>query len=589
MLALHLLQDDAHGVGHEFLHYVAQGLARLLEARRQLGQQCKVALLRLRGHGIQTAVHGADEPVVRLANLTIEVGGGGLRHPGSIGGWSPPFNPFLALLLCLGVVEAQAEPVRVSGWLEGLAIGATSDGPRQQPSVVGDVRLAAPLLDRLRAEFEVRGRLGGPYEGGPGAGVQNFDDTFQNHSPYFEFPQAWLEWGGRRFEVRGGIQKVSWGKLDGGAPMDVANPRDFHDPFVGEFEERKIGVPMLVGSYYLPDLPGVDLSQLRVSLAWMPIGVPSRVPLLEERWFPTTALPASPLVVSQAQLRALGVPATAGIVAPLTAETANDTPPRGFTDGGVGLRLAGTWRDLDWDFAHYTGPETGPDLETRAEVFTLGPPLLNPGDPAFYRQFHVDTQIRQAHDVMHMTGLSGAVPLGGFTLRAEAAWFVDRPYLRQGRDIFSEALSTLRFPALLRGLAAPGHRVAVPLSPLFPALDSVEWGIGADYLWHGWLPLVQLNQINILGDAPRLLNADPETRVLASLRKRFFGERLEAEVRGTYEVQRGGWILFPRLTYVLGEHVRLRLGYLAVGGSRHSLFGQYGANDEFVMQARYTF
>ena len=46
--------------------------------------------------------------------------------------------------------------------------------------------------------------------------------------------------------------------------------------------------------------------------------------------------------------------------------------------------------------------------------------------------------------------------------------------------------------------------------------DAVEWGIGADYLTHGFIPLVQLDQTVFTDAGPPLLIADPETRFSAS-------------------------------------------------------------------------
>ena len=82
---------------------------------------------------------------------------------------------------------------------------------------------------------------------------------------------------------------------------------------------------------------------------------------------------------------------------------------------------------------------------------------------------------------------------------------------------------------------------------------------------------------------------DPETRFTASVRKPFLDERFEAELRSVYTIQRGGWYVFPRLAYRPRDDLRLRVGYLAIGGTRNSVFGQFGKNDELVMEARYTF
>ena len=46
---------------------------------------------------------------------------------------------------------------------------------------------------------------------------------------------------------------------------------------------------------------------------------------------------------------------------------------------------------------------------------------------------------------------------------------------------------------------------------------------------------------------------------------------------------------FPRASYAVTDDVRLRIGYLAVGGTRSSLFGEFGRNDEVVFQLRYSF
>src|SRR5204863_10154514 len=131
-----------------------------------------------------------------------------------------------------------------------------------------------------------------------------------------------------------------------------------------------------------------------------------------------------------------------------------------------------------------------------------------------------------------------------------------------------DLVADLDLPALIDELharAARGKRSArVPLGPLFPTVDSVEWGIGADYLVHGWLPLLQLNQIALLERARRLLIANPETRLSGSLRKKFLGDRLELELKGTYAIEREAWFFFPRVSYAVRDDLRLRLGYLLI-------------------------
>ena len=128
-----------------------------------------------------------------------------------------------------------------------------------------------------------------------------------------------------------------------------------------------------------------------------------------------------------------------------------------------------------------------------------------------------------------------------------------------------------------------GRRTRIPLQQLFPDRDSVEWGIGADYLIDGFLPLLQVNQVIFTDDGPEQLLSNPETRLLASLKKRYLQDTLELELRGVYAFERAAWFVYPRVTYRAGDHWRLRLGYLAPGGPLESMIGQFHRNDEFIV------
>jgi hypothetical protein len=286
--------------------------------------------------------------------------------------------------------------------------------------------------------------------------------------------------------------------------------------------------------------------------------------------------------------------------------TANHRPSRGLADGGIAFRLGGQWRDVDWDLYHYTGPETGPDadlgvtLTRRCGAGGIVGCIRIVGTPTMPRFKIVNVrakgQLRQTNDTIHMTGGDWAAAFGGFTVRAEAAYFQDRPYLRVGSDLTSEVLGRLRRklqsghpPNWFNQFFTSRRRVSLPIGALFPERDSVEWGLGADYLVQGFLPLLQVNQVVLLEPAPRLAIADPETKLIASVRKRYLGDRLELEVRGVYAIERQSWFVLPRVSYLVRDALRLRLGYLAIGGDPTSLIGQYRDNDEVILEARYTF
>jgi len=463
----------------------------------------------------------------------------------------------------------------MSGRLYGLAIVDTGGGPRQRPEAIGTLELDARPTPGLRGVLELRGRVGGPFEGGPGPAVYNFDQTFQNYSPALEIRQAFLEWRGSRAEVRAGIQTFAWGKLDGVPPTDVVNPRDWHDPLVVDefFEEQKIGIPALLGTYSLPDAPGLGLRGVRMSLGWIPFAVPPRLPLLLERWFPPSITPGARLCVSPVGRVGASPCADGELPLAIDLSTRNDDPPRTLANGGIAARVTGSWGRGDFDLYHYTGPETAPDASLQAVAFAAD------------NVVQAISNLTQATHTMHMTGADAAFPVGDFTVRGEAAWFVDHSYLRPTSDV----LADVRVGKNKSNAILAGHPRDVPLGDLFPSLDSVEWGIGADTVWHGFRPLLQLNQIIILGTAPRLLIANPETRLATTLSRRFLDDRLELEVRGLWEIERGSLYLFPRVSYALRDDLWLRAGYLVLTGTRDSVLGQFRANDEVVFHARMTF
>src|SRR5207247_8899812 len=95
-------------------------------------------------------------------------------------------------------------------------------------------------------------------------------------------------------------------------------PSASDDALVEDFDERKIRIPALAATYYLPDLPRLDLAELRATLVYVPLAVPPRLALREERWFPASTVPPSQLVVPRAVAsRAVGMPLPGDLVIPV--------------------------------------------------------------------------------------------------------------------------------------------------------------------------------------------------------------------------------------------------------------------------------
>jgi hypothetical protein len=270
---------------------------------------------------------------------------------------------------------------------------------------------------------------------------------------------------------------------------------------------------------------------------------------------------------------------------PVNLRTLNARPPKQLDAGGIAFRLSGTLLATDWSISHYTGPETGPnaDLEASARCRNCLDALADGSFPVRARSF-----LRQQNDTIHMTGADAAASFLGATARAEVAVFQNRPYLRISSDVVQHALDPTVVPRYA-GRLLQGLRTRIPLQDLYPERDSVEWGIGADYLIGGFVPLLQLNQVIFTDRGPEQLLSNPETRLLASVRKRFLADTLEVELRGVYAFERAAWFAYPRISYRWKDNWRFRLGYLAIGGPLESMIGQFHANDEFTLEARYSF
>ncbi len=525
-----------------------------------------------------------------------------MKRAGMVGR-DPVMARGLAVALVLGLsapapaidftVPRTSTRVEASGYVDGLAV-AEIGGPRERPQSIVELRFLGKLSRILRAQVTLRSRAGGPFEGGH-PGMMNLVHEFQNRTPSLEWNEAWAELRLGDAQVRAGIQKFAWGKLDGLPPTDVLTPRDLHDPIVRDVEESKIGIPAVQLGYPLPAVPAIDLSELRATFVYVPIAVPTRLALVQERWFPPS-IRSGDIFVSQDDAEHLITSITkqpahlAGPVRiPVDFRTLNNRPPKTFDAGGGAFRLAGTLHGMDWSISHYTGPETGPDATILASARCRLCTDEDVGLPSGHLPVKARAFLRQEHDIIHMTGADWSTTLGGATIRSEVAVFQDRPYLRNSADVIAHALTPRVVEKYGRELVLNGVRKRVPLQELFPDRDSVEWGIGADYLIEGFLPLLQVNQVVFTDDGPEQLLANPETRLLASVRKRFLQDTLEVELRGVYAFERAAWFAYPRVSYRYGDHWRFRLGYLAIGGPTASVIGQFRDNDEFTLEARYSF
>lgn len=497
-----------------------------------------------------------------------------------------------AILLALALLAADGTALerdtRVGRWrldasVEGYGVGRTErDSPRQRPEGIVELGLAGSIGGRVRPVLGARVRAGGPPEDATGVGVFNFRDTFQNISPSLEIGEAYADVRLRQADLRLGLQKFAWGRLDTLHPADVLNPRQYSDPFVTEEMVAKIAIPAVSATGRLPDV-GPWLEGAQATVVWVPVPVPFRFPLPGERWFPPAAAVPPRLAIPPG---AAG-PGLPGAEVGTTLSARNAPAGQRLSAGAVGVRWSALTAGVDWSLYVYNGRETAPALDLTTRVRRAA----GSGSPGAPLALAADAVVRPRYGHIWLAGADGAFELGGITARVEAVYGSNRMVPRSTAEL-------LGGPALRRAIGRDaarllprllaGETVPVDLGPLFLRRDVVEWGVGVDYPWRGWVPVLQVNQSLVRDSAARLLVPDVDTRLFGALRKSWLADRLATEVVGLQSFERSATLVMARLTWMVTGALRLRLGYLAIGGSANTVVGQFKANDELFLQLRYA-
>jgi hypothetical protein len=493
-----------------------------------------------------------------------------------------------------GAVELDSRLGRwtARGYAEGYAVIKTDrDSQRQRPAGIIDLNLTGDVHPAVRCYVDARSTVGGTPEHADGFGIVNLNDTFQDISPSLDFDEGYMDLFLPNLDVRIGKQKIAWGRLDTFHPTDVVNPRRYTDPFVTDEYDAKIGVPAVRASLFPPDPTAGLLADASLSLLWVPIAIPTLFPTADERWFPSTAS-VPPVVSIPAGFLGPGLP-SATIRTSL--QTENVVPTRELDDGAAGVRLAAVSRGVDWSLSYYDGPETAPAFDFRAAVFSpSAQQKVREGRTptiADLQNLQADTTLRPRFSRIRLVGGDLAFQFAGVTARMEAVYGFHRLLPRTTEDLVSlqniKRAVTPDLGTIITRLLK-GEAVSIDLGDLFVARDTVEWGAGVDYPHSGWVPVLQVNQMLILDNSTSLLITDVDTRLFAALRKSFLADRLATELVAFQGFERSYTGAIARFAYDVTENLRVRVGYLFIAGSRHTLVGQYHGNDEVFLQIRYS-
>ena len=465
-------------------------------------------------------------------------------------------------------------PLSVTGWAmvrQGIRVDDSTPDDRtlEQLWLSGKFTPAPPVSLNLT----VNAQNGGPTTERTKAGMYSYRAVFQSVSPSVTFEEAFVDLGLDAWEVRVGIQKFAWGKLDRVQPVDVLNTERFSDPFLLDEDERKIGVPAVQGSYYLPRGDWVP-EEARLTAVWVPQYFPYWFPRPGERWYPPAGTPPSTFPVP---------PLSTSV--PVGFHVVNSPPPSFQLDNcGYAARASAFSAGVDYAAYYYHGFDNRPAFLLTAEA--AGAPLSR---PPFVQDVTASTRLYPVFHSIDLWGLDAAYAWDRFTFRAEGAFVSGRPFSRDLRTLVSNpAVLAPEIERALQEIARGTSPVPIRLPQSYQVRSAFDWGIGVDYTWSDYLFLFQLNQTDVLNNDVDLLIKNVDTVLSANLRGNFLHDDLTVQLIAVQGLESGYTMLMPRLDYRFWEHFDARVGYLFIAGRQDSVIGQYKDNDEAFVWLRYV-
>lgn len=439
-----------------------------------------------------------------------------------------------SVIICLlssASLSSAEEPLSLSGRLDLRGVQAIESGTvKEDPSAEGRIK-----LDAGGSEWRFHSWLEGGWDGTVKRPARdhslfkNYDEVYQSNTPYLEFKELYVSYSTQALDLRAGIQRFAWGRIDEYPSNDLLNPWDYTRFPKKALEDRKIGVPSLSAA--------LNKGDWTLETVWIPVFVPYRLPMPDERWSGSSI--ASALnQVPNAEI----VPGEP------------DLPDRSIDNGNIGMRVKrlGT---VEWTLNLFHGYDPRPVFKTTAlSIIPAGGNIVI--DPGYVPDFHRITTV----------GIDAAAVKGDFSLRAEISYAFHR-YLNIRHELWG-------YPA------NPGPGV-FPLNPIEQKHDTIDYGIGTDYrLFEDGQLTMQAQQTLVLGNVESLYERKIETILWANLKASFMNQKIETNTSIAYNPEHGDRMTKLNAWYVFSDVWKAGATYVAFTGPDQSFFGRYSRNDQ---------
>src|SRR5574341_1149564 len=282
---------------------------------------------------------------------------------------------------------------------------------KEDPSLYGRIKLEASA-----SSWRVHSWLEGGWDGAvrrPSRDhslFKSFDEVYQDNTPYLEFKELYLEHSGDILDLKLGIQRFAWGRLDEYPANDLLNPWDYTQFLRKPLEDRKIGVPSLSAS-----VNSSDWTYHSVFVPWL---VPYRLSMPDERWSGISTRPIPNVEYAPQE---------------------PNLPSRSIENSNVGFRALRTG-EIEFAVNLFHGYDPRPVFRSTSFVVEpIGDKILI--DPGSVPDFHRITSF----------GMDTAFVKGDWSFRAEAAYAFNR-YFNVKRELWG-------YPSV----PAPGARLHAAL------------------------------------------------------------------------------------------------------------------------------
>ena len=433
------------------------------------------------------------------------------------------------------------ENLSLSGRLNLRGVEAMeNDSVKEDPSLEGRIK-----LDTTGETWRFHSWLEGGWDGAVKRPARdhslfkNYDEVYQSNTPYLEFKELYVTHSAGALDLRAGIQRFAWGRLDEYPPNDLLNPWDYTQFLRKTLEDRKIGVPSLSAT--------VNKADWTIETVWVPVFVPYRLPMPDERWAGTSM--ASTIMQT----------APNSVITPKEP----NLPDRTVGNGNAGLRIKRAG-DIEWALNLFHGFDPRPVF--RSTALTIMPQGGNIViDPGYVPDFHRITSL----------GMDAAAVRGDLSIRAECAYAFNR-YLNIRRELWGYPSAPI-----------PGFH---PLNPdIEEKHDTLDYGIGADYrLFEDGTLTMQAQQTLILGNVDLLYERKVETILWANLKAGFMNQKVETNLNIAYNPEHGDRMSKANVWYVFSDAWKAGVTYVAFTGPEQSFFGRYFRNDQVEAEVVYS-